>query len=143
MILVDANLLIYAGVSSVPEHDRARSWLDYQINGKSRVGLPWHSLLAYLRITTSRRGFMHPQTAEDSWRQVRAWLNQPNVWIPEPLTSHADILESLLVSARISGNLVSDAHLAALAIEHGLILCSNDGDFSRFKELRWMNPLAA
>jgi toxin-antitoxin system PIN domain toxin len=143
VILVDANLLIYAGVSSTPEHERARTWLDEQLNGSSPVGLPRHSLLAYLRITTKAKGFAHPQTITDAWSQIREWLNQPLAWIPEATPSHVEILEELLTGSGAAGDLISDAHLAALAIEHGLILCSNDGDFSRFRKLRWINPLAA
>lgn len=141
MILVDANLLIYAGVASVPEHERARVWLDGQFADASRVGLPWQCLLAYLRITTKRGGFAHAQSIESAWTQVRAWLSQPSAWIPQPTERHAAILGSLLGDGQVSGDLVSDAHLAALAIEHGLTLCSNDRDFARFRNLRWVNPL--
>ena len=143
MILLDANLLIYAGVSSVPQHKQAREWLDEQLSGSARVGLPWLSLLAYLRITTNKRGFSHPQSVADAWRQVETWLQQPAVWIPEPTNEHVEVLGSLLSVAHAKSDMISDTHLAALAIEHGLILCSNDGDFSRFKKLRWINPLAA
>lgn len=142
MILVDANLLIYAGVASVPEHERSSEWLDTQLAGPARVGLPWHSLLAYLRITSKRGGFAHAQPVAHAWAQVRAWLDQPAAWIPQPTERHAEILNSLLSEGMIAGDLVSDAHLAALAIEHGLTLCSNDRDFARFPNLRWMNPLA-
>ena len=141
MILIDANLLIYAGVASAPEHARARTWLDEQLAGSTRVGLPWHSLLAFLRITTKRRNFASAQSTKDAWTQVRAWLDQPPVWIPQPTERHAEILETLLIESQASGDLVSDAHLAALAIEHGLTLCTNDRDFARFQKLRWMNPL--
>jgi toxin-antitoxin system PIN domain toxin len=143
LILVDANLLIYAGVSSSPEYEIARAWLDEQLNDSSPVGLPWHSILAFLRITTKVKGFAHPQSSGDAWAQVRKWLDQPVVWIPEATSSHTEILEGLLLGSNVSGDLVMDVHLAALAIEHGLTLCSNDGDFARFRKLRWMNPLAA
>jgi toxin-antitoxin system PIN domain toxin len=139
--LVDANLLIYAGVSSVREHERARSWLDARLSEQERVGIPWHSLLAYLRITTKRGAFAHPQSTEAAWSQIREWLRQPPVWIPQPTERHADVLENLLIEARASGNLISDAHLAALAIEHGLTLCSADSDFARFPKLKWYDPL--
>jgi len=141
LILIDANLLIYAGVESVPEHERARAWLDHQLASVVRVGLPWQCLLAFLRITTKRGAFGHAQSIENAWRQVRAWLDQPAVWIPGPTARHSDILSGLLLGNRFSGDLVSDAHLAALAIEHGLTLCSNDHDFARFPNLRWINPL--
>jgi uncharacterized protein len=139
--LVDANLLIYAGVASVPEHERTRSWLDARLSGNGRVGLPWHCLLAYLRITTKRGAFAHAQPLEAAWSQIRDWLGQPSAWIPEPTERHADVLEDVLAGARASGDLVSDAHLAALAIEHGLTLCSADTDFARFPNLKWHNPL--
>ena len=141
MILIDANLLIYAGVASVAEHERARSWLDARLSGRERVGLPWHSLIAYLRITTKRGAFPHAQSVEAAWSQIRDWLAQPPVWIPGPTDHHAEVLEGLLVEARASGDLVSDAHPAALAIEHGLMLCSADSDFARFPRLRWHNPI--
>jgi hypothetical protein len=141
VILVDANLLIYAGVSSVPEHERARLWLDEQMSGGARVGLPWHSLLAFLRITTRRVAFAQVQSTDAAWKQVRDWLSQPPVWIPQPTERHADLLSTLLADAGASGDLVSDAHLAALAIEHGLTICSNDRDFARFRGVRWINPL--
>jgi toxin-antitoxin system PIN domain toxin len=141
VILVDANLLIYAGVSSVPEHKVARQWLDTQLSGNARVGLPWHCLIAYLRITTKRGAFAHAQPVEAAWSQIRDWLRQPPVWMPEPTEQHADILEVLLKEGRAFGDLVSDVHLAALAIAHGLTLCSADTDFARFPSLRWFNPL--
>jgi len=143
VILVDANLLIYAGVSTAPEHERVRTWLDAKLSGSARVGLPWHSLLAYLRITTKRLGFTHAQPIASAWQQVRLWLDQEAAWIPGATHRHVEILESLLAETGSGGDVVSDAHLAALAIEHGLILCTNDRDFAKFKGLRWMNPLAA
>lgn len=141
MILVDANLLIYAGVASVPEHERAKAWLDDQLSGEARVGLPWHSLLAFLRITTKRSVFAHPQSIDAAWAQIREWLSQPPAWVPNPTQRHTELLESLLLGGRASGDLVSDAHLAALAVEHGLTICSNDRDFARFPGVRWINPL--
>jgi toxin-antitoxin system PIN domain toxin len=141
VILVDANLLIYASVSSVPEHQRARAWLDKQLAGPGRVGLPWPSLLAYLRITTSRRIFAHAQSIENAWTQICEWLDQPPAWIPQPTEHHAAILHKVCEAAGASADLVSDAHLAALAIEHGLTICTNDRDFARFPDLRWINPL--
>ncbi len=141
MILVDANLLLYAKVSDYPEHIRTRLWLEGQINGNTRVGLPWPSLLAFVRIATNPRVFEQPLSVRDAWEQVRDWLNLPMVWIPSPTHQHAEILGELLVTTGSVGNLVPDAHLAALAIEHGLTLCSSDGDFGRFPRLHWRNPL--
>ncbi len=143
MILVDANLLIYASADVLPQHERARSWLDERLNGAAPVGLPWASLLGFLRVTTNPRVFERPATVADAWRQVLAWLGCDCVWIPDPDDRHREILGALLQAPGVHANLVPDAHLAALAIEHGLILCSTDGDFARFAGLRWENPLAA
>lgn len=141
MILVDANLLVYAHVTSVPQHRAARAWLDGRLNGSAPVGLPWPSLLAFLRLVTNPRIFERPATWSDAWRQVGEWLDCASVWIPQPAEQHREILGSLLSGQAVRANLVPDAHLAALAIEHGLILCSTDGDFARFPGLRWQNPL--
>jgi toxin-antitoxin system PIN domain toxin len=143
VILVDANILVYAHVSSFTQHDRARDWLDQQLNGAAPVGLPWVSLLAFLRLVTNPRVFARPEPITDAWRQVLAWLNCETVWIPQPAERHAEQLGQLLAVPGVYANLVPDAHLAALAIEHGLVLCSTDGDFGRFPGLRWLNPLGA
>ena len=142
MILVDANLLIYAHVSTFHQHERARAWLDERLNGAAPVGLPWASLLAFLRLSTNPRVFDRPATVSDAWRQVLAWLGCESVWIPEPEARHREILGELLEAPGVQANLVPDAHLAAIAIEHGLILCSADGDFARFAGLHWENPLS-
>lgn len=141
MILVDANLLVYASIDTFPQHDRAWSWLEDQLQGTARVGLPWPSLLAFLRLVTNPRVLESAVPVEDAWDQVGHWFRAPPVWIPRPTDRHAEVLSGLLVSGRASGDLIPDAHLAALAIEHGLILCSSDGDFARFEDLRWENPL--
>ena len=141
MILVDANLLVYAHVESAAEHKAAHEWLDGELNGTARVALPWPSLLAFLRLVTNPRVFERPESIGNAWAQVEDWLNCETVWIPEPTERHAVILGSFLISTGAQGNLVPDAHLAALALEHGLTLCSTDGDFARFPELHWANPL--
>ncbi len=141
MILVDANVLIYASVDSFTQHERARRWLDERLNGTAPVGLPWASLLAFLRVTTNPRVFEQPTAVSDAWRQVLAWLAAERAWVPQPTERHREILGQLLAAPGVQANLVQDAHLAALAIEHGLILCSTDGDFARFDGLRWENPL--
>ncbi len=143
MILVDANLLVYACVRGFPQHERARAWLDGALNGSTRVGLPWVSLLGFLRVATNPRIFQRPQSMVTAWRQVEAWLGCRTAWIPEPGERHRQLLAPLLVGGNVASTLVPDAALAALAIEHGLVLCSNDGDFARFPGLRWHNPLAA
>ena len=141
MILVDANLLTYASVDTLPQHQRARIWLDDRLNGAAPVGLPWASLLAFMRITTNPRVFDRPASVSGAWRQVLAWLECDSVWIPDPDNRHREILGDLLQAPGVHANLVPDAHLAAIAIEHGLILCSADGDFARFPGLRWENPI--
>jgi uncharacterized protein len=141
VILVDVNILVYASIRSAPVHAAAREWLDLQINGSSRVGLPWASLLGFLRLTTNPRIIERPLPMATAWGQVTAWLAYGTVWIPVPTERHADILARLLAQPGMHGNLVPDAHLAALAIEHGLALCSADTDFARFASLRWINPL--
>lgn len=141
MILVDANLLLYAVISDYPQHEAAHDWLDARLNGHARVALPWPSLLAFLRISTNPRLFAQPFRMVDAWRRVEAWLQLDNVWTPAATARHREVLGTLLTGAGGSPKLVSDAHLAALAIEHGLVLCSTDGDFARFGEVRWENPI--
>lgn len=141
MILVDANLLLYAKFSSFREHSVAHDWLDRQLNGVERVGLPWPSLLAFLRLATNTRFFPRPLSMADAWLQVREWLALECTWTPAPGTSHAQVLDGLVGPGGITPKLVMDAHLAALAIEHGLTLCSADADFARFPGLRWTNPI--
>jgi toxin-antitoxin system PIN domain toxin len=140
--LVDANILIYAHVGSFGQHEVAREWLDRQLSEVPRVGLPWASLLAFLRIVTNPRLFDRPEPMAAAWDQARAWLACETVWVPDPTARHAELLGALLAVPGVQGGLVPDAHLAALALEHGLILCSADGDFARFPGLRWMNPIA-
>lgn len=142
MILVDANLLVYAHVVSFAQHERARQWLDDQLNGAAPVGLPWASLVAFLRLVTNPRVFERPESIADAWRQVLAWLDCETAWIPQPTERHAGLLGELLAISGVHANLVPDADLAALAMEHGLMLCSADSDFARFPNLRWLNPLA-
>lgn len=141
MILVDANLLVYAHVRSFAQHARAGTWLDQKLSDNAPVGLPWESLVAFLRIVTNPRIFERPESIELARQQVAAWLDCEVVWIPQPTERHASVLEILLDATSARANLVHDAHLAALAIEHGLLLCSTDGDFARFPGLRWENPL--
>jgi uncharacterized protein len=142
VILIDANILIYAHVSSFAQHKLAHDWLDKQLNASAPVGLPWASLLAFLRLVTNPRVFEHPEPMRDAWQQVRSWLTSEPAWIPQPTERHADLLGEFLALPGVHGNLVPDAHLAALALEHGLTLCSTDGDFARFQGLRWLNPIA-
>jgi uncharacterized protein len=142
MRLVDANLLVYAHAATFEQHSMARSWLDEKLRGFEPLGLPWSSLLGFLRLVSNPRIFEHPEPLKEAWHQVQEWLDCRRTWIPLPAEQHREVLERLVLRSDIRGNLVPDAHLAALAIEHGLVLCSTDGDFSRFPELRWENPLA-
>jgi toxin-antitoxin system PIN domain toxin len=142
VILIDANILIYAHVSSFTQHKLARDWLDQQLSAAAPVGLPWASLIAFLRLVTNPRVFEHPEPINDAWRQVRSWLGAETAWVPQPTERHAELLSVFLALPGVHGNLVPDAHLAALAVEHGLTLCSTDGDFARFRGLRWLNPIA-
>lgn len=143
MILVDANLLVYAHVEDFEQHEAARSWLDEQLAGTARVGLPWESLVSFLRLVTNPRVFSKPLTAAAAMAQVRDWLGRQAAWAPQPTERHAEILATLLDDETVRADLVPDAHLAAIAIGHGLTLMSNDGDFARFRGLRWQNPLVA
>jgi toxin-antitoxin system PIN domain toxin len=141
VILVDANVLVYAQVRDFDQHARARAWLDGQFGGGTRVGLPWVSLLGFLRLVTNPRIFEHPESTASAWQQVEEWLDRDGAWVPEAGSRHRQVLSSLLDRVPVFGNLVPDAHLAALAIEHGLAVASTDGDFARFPNLRWINPL--
>ena len=142
MILVDANLLIFAANRGAVEHARAKKWHDAQLSGSTRVGLPWPSLLAFVRIASNPAVLRQPLTPGAAWRQVLEWLSSGVAWIPLPGDRHVDLLGALLGDALVTSRLVPAAHLAALAIEHGLTLCSTDGDFAKFPGLRWENPLA-
>jgi len=142
VILVDVNILVYASFNSLVQHDPAREWLDQQLAGSVAVALPWPSLLGFLRVATNARMFERPLTMADAWQQVTIWLAADPAWTPGPTERHAEVLGNLLAEPGVHGNLVPDAHLAALAIEHGLTLCSTDGDFARFPGLRWLNPIA-
>lgn len=141
-MLIDANLLLFAVDSAAPDHDRASEWLTDQINGERPVGIPWESLTAFVRIATHPRASDRPMAPPDAWAFVTDWLAAPTVWIPAPTERHADVLGGLVIKYRVAGNLLPDAHLAAIAIQHGLEVCSADTDFSRFAEIRWHNPLA-
>ena len=141
-MLLDANLLLYAVNERAEQHTAASRWLTEQLNGPRRVGLPWQSLGAFLRISTHPRAFQRPLAPAAAWAQIDDWIAAPAAWIPAPGPDHARLLGELVTSYDVAGNLVADAQLAALALEHGLTVCSSDTDFARFRELRWENPLA-
>jgi hypothetical protein len=121
---------------------RARDWLDGELNGSGRVGLPWASTLAFIRIGSNPRAFPNAPSSVALWRQVQSWLSCDSAWVPQETARHADVLHNLLESSGATGNLVTDAYFAALAIEHGLTVCSADADFARFPNLKWINPIA-
>lgn len=140
-MLVDANILLYAVDEASPFHDRARPWLEDTLNGPRRVGIPWSSLTAVLRIATNPRAMTDPLTPADAWSLVDAWLDAPTVWVPAPGRGHRSILGRLVRDLDLRANLIPDAALAALCIEHGLEMVSADSDFARFTEVSWRNPL--
>lgn len=140
-MIVDANLLLYAVDSSSPHHRTASRWIEEILSGPQRVGLPWQTIGAFLRIATHPRVTTHPLDSATAWSFVRDWLAQPQVWIPPAGERTAEILGELLAQG-LTGNLVPDAQLAALAMEHGVAVASNDSDFARFPTCRWFNPLA-
>ena len=140
-MLLDANLLLYAVDASSPHNAAAATWLEEVLAGDRRVALPWQTLGAFLRIATHPRVATHPLSGPDAWGFVRRWLAADPVWIP-PTTEHtATILGHLVEQVPVTGNLVPDAQLAALAIEHGLVVMTADTDFERFPDVRWGNPL--
>lgn len=143
MKLLDVNLLLYAIDERSPRHEAARSWLDATLSGTETVALPWTVLLAFVRLTTRAAVFEHPLTADEALDVVDAMLAQPCTTVVHPTDRHAAVLRELLADTGTAGNLTTDAHLAALAIEHGAQLCSCDADFSRFPGLRWDDPLRA
>jgi uncharacterized protein len=138
--LVDANILIYAVNADAPHHARSRRWLEESLSGTEPVGLPWNSILAFLRITTRRQIFQNPLATEDAVAYVDSWLEQPPVELVVPGPNHWAVFRSLVAASGTAGNLTSDAHLAALAIEGGWTLVSSDHDFRRFPTLRLFNP---
>lgn len=141
MTLVDANLLLYAKVADFDQHETARSWLDRSLGGNRRVGLPWESLVAFVRLVTNPRVFPRPLDPPMAMAQVGEWLSRPAAWVPRPVDAHHEILSELLALAGTGGDLVADAHLAAIAVGNGLSVSSADTDFARFPGLSWENPL--
>jgi toxin-antitoxin system PIN domain toxin len=141
VILVDANILLYAEDRLSAQHDAAREWWDAQLSGAATVGLCWTVITAFIRIGTNRRVFTRPLSIEEAVGRVQSWLDQPGVRILQPTENHWSIFSDLLMHAQAAANLAMDAHLATLAIEHGCELCSTDQDFARFPKLKWRNPL--
>ena len=141
MILPDANLLLYAYNSSVPEHRKAKAWWEESLSSSETVGLPWQSITAFLRIATNPRAFPHPFSIRGATEVVSSWLERPMVMLVAPGDRHWEIFHRLLIEEQCSGPLVMDAHLAALALELGATLYTHDRDFSRFSGLTTIDPL--
>ncbi len=142
MNLVDANLLLYAEDSLSEQHEAARSWWDEQISGTAPVCLCWLVLTAFIRIGTNPRLHQRPLTLKEACTRVQSWFQQPCVRLIQPGKEHWSFFQKMLAEGNAVGNLVSDAHLAALALEHNCLLQSTDADFARFPGLKWNNPIA-
>ena len=142
MILVDANILLYAENSLHPRNREARTWWDDQLSGSRSVYLCWTVLSAFIRIGTNPRVFEHPLSLEQAVARVQSWLEQPCTRVVRPTDRHWTVFQQMLSDGQAVANLVTDAHLAALAIEHGCELASTDSDFARFSKLKWINPLS-
>ena len=141
MIVPDVNLLVHAHDSESRRHEAAREWWETLMNGTGSVGLPWVAILGFIRIATNPKILDNPLDVGGACARVRSWLTQPQTVFVHPGDRHADILFDLLAAAGAAGNLTTDAHLAALAIEHQAELHSTDADMARFPGLRWINPL--
>ncbi len=141
MIVIDANLLIYAYDLASADHKKSLVWLENVLSGVEAVGLPWQSISAFLRVITNRR-LAARVAVEQAVHVVEEWLQQPNVQILVPGDQHWSVLRRMILEGRASGPLVSDAQIAALTIEYGGVLYTADRDFARFPGLRWKNPLS-
>lgn len=141
MRLLDLNLLIYAIDESAPLHQEARPWVEAALSGPGTIALAWNVVIGFLRLSTRASVFVDPLTVNEASDVIDGWLAQPAVTLVHPTDRHATVLRQLLSPLGTAGNLTGDAHLAALAIEHGAELCSTDADFSRFPGVRWINPL--
>lgn len=143
MILIDSNLLLYAEDSLSEHHEAARSWWDAQLSGSDTVCLCWPVLTAFIRIATNIRLHQRALTLKEATDRVQSWLDQPCVRLIHPTDQHWPLLQRILREGNAAANPVSDAHLATLAVEHNCELQSTDGDFARFRSLKWNNPLTA
>lgn len=141
MDLLDANLLLYAYDEESPFHGEARAFLESRLSGDDPVGIPWATILAFLRLATHPKVCRRPLAIEEAVEIVDSWFGSPVACIPEPTDRHWAVLAELLGEVGARGNLVPDTHLAALALQHGARLCSSDRDFDRFQRLDWLNPL--
>lgn len=143
MNLLDVNLLVYAHNSAAPEHAAAREWFEGVMSGTETVAFAWHTLLGFVRLTTRPAVMTPPLHAHAALDYVESWLAQPCATVVHPARRHLAVLRDLLDAVGTAGNRTPDAHLAAMAIEHGATLCSHDEDFGRFPGLRWLDPITA
>ena len=141
MKLLDVNLLLYTIDEESHHHEPTLRWFNETLSGSETVAFAWHALVGFLRIATKPRAARSPWPIESALDEIQRWLAQPVATVIHPTDRHAAVLRDLLGPLGAGGNLTSDAHLAALAIEHGATLCSHDNDFSRFAGLRWQDPL--
>lgn len=142
MIVPDINLLVFAYNAAAPRHDAARGWWEGLMTGRERIGIPWAVTIGFVRLVTHAAVLEHPLPPGAAMDRVRQWLTREHVQALDPGPRHLGILERLFESTGVGGNLTTDTHLAALAIEHQAELHSSDADFARFPGLRWHNPLA-
>jgi len=138
----DANLLLYSVNEDAPRHVPARTWLEEVLSGTETVGFTWIVLLGFLRLSTRAVVFPRPLKPPEAFARIESWLSVPCVSVIHPTERHGRILKDLVLPLGTAGNITSDAHLAAMAIEHGAQLCSCDTDFARFPGLNWIDPLA-
>lgn len=141
MTLLDANVLIYAVNADSPHHRRSKAWLVQALSGTETVAFSWVALLAFLRLSTNPLVFPRPLKPDQALDIIESWLAQPTAVVLSPTERHLAVMRDLIDSVGTMGNLTTDTHLAALAVEHGARLCSTDRDFARFPGLRWLNPL--
>lgn len=142
-MVVDANILLYSVDVTSPFHAPADEWLTEALNGARRIGLPWMSLTAFVRIATNPRATRRPLSPAEAWEHVDGWIDAPASWIPQPGREHQSILRELVTRLDLRAGLVTDAVLAAMCIEYGQAIVSADSDFARFTDITWINPVAA
>lgn len=143
MILVDANVLLYAEDESSEHHKIAKAWWDQKLSETLPLCLCWPTINAYLRIATNPRVYQNPLTIDQATKRVESWMKQPCLRLVQPTPSHWKIFQKMMKEGQAKANLVPDAHIATIAIENGCVLYSFDNDFSRFPDLKWKNPLRA
>lgn len=142
MIVLDANILLYAYDATSPRRYEAGEWLKSAFSGPELIGLPWQVVWAFLRLSTNDRIFTNPLPMETAVGVVQQWMDQKQIRILAPGDRHWSVLQRMLIEGRARGPLTTDAELAALTIEYGGVLHTTDRDFARFPGLRWVNPLA-